>query len=551
MRLILVLIVLLLAIFAVINTSTSVAAEKPSQLGKPGMPVLVPGGFSHQLNDNILRMGTPDELQYMEASELEKALQEGKPFVLFYTRVTGHVNFRGTVKNATFIGVEFSGRVDFTDAIFSGSSFFAGDRTTFVQCKFSDVAIFAGAKFQGIALFDGSEFHDTADFGKVQFLAFANFMFCKFLKWANFRDAKFSGEARFMEAKFSELDGWAQFMDAEFLKHADFKHVVFYRDAFFYNVEFSGRTRFTWCKFMRISDFRGCLYPPHGMLLFTASSTYCDDLDRRRIPDFQDFETNWIEEENIDLSIIEKGKAWQLVDRRNRETFLIQRDGSEINVYSVRGTVRFASVMGFHQMLIEWDYEPSYAAADNPSEMQRRGLRGHLGYDEPFYVTLVSNCRAIGRHNQAQDIYYDYRKKRRKMRVGFFGKLSEFLFLEFSFGYGVKPWNLLRSFLVLWISFSLYYTGFIRRPENWFLSGVQPWNPLRDRGRCLAWAIIHSFNILTPGIDLQSMRYMKASRYELMKAQSKRVIWVQRAQQILGWYLLALFLILFGKLWIR
>ena len=130
-------------------------------------------------------------------------------------------------------------------------------------------------------------------------------------------------------------------------------------------------------------------------------------------------------------------------------------------------------------------------------------------------------------------------------------KWAEYVLLEITFGYGVKPWKLLCSFLILWIPFSLYYAGFLRHPEKLPSRGIWLWNPFRDWCRCISWAAIHSFNILTRGIDFEATRFIEASGYELVKAESKRVVWIQRLQQILGWYLLALFLIMFGKIWIR
>jgi hypothetical protein len=127
-------------------------------------------------------------------------------------------------------------------------------------------------------------------------------------------------------------------------------------------------------------------------------------------------------------------------------------------------------------------------------------------------------------------------------------RVIEYILLDFSFGYGVKPKKLLRTFLIVWILFSFYYVGFLRHKDKWILRWWQAWNPFRI---CFLWSLIHSFNILTPGIELYSLISLKASPYRFTQAESKKVIYVQRAQQILGWYLFTLFLILFGKVWIR
>jgi len=64
-----------------------------------------------------------------------------------------------------------------------------------------------------------------------------------------------------------------------------------------------------------------------------------------------------------------------------------------------------------------------------------------------------------------------------------------------------------------------------------------------------AWALIHSLDNITPGINFQSIKTM--SPYAFIEPDSKTIIYLQRAQQILGWYLLVLLLTLFNKICIR
>ena len=116
-----------------------------------------------------------------------------------------------------------------------------------------------------------------------------------------------------------------------------------------------------------------------------------------------------------------------------------------------------------------------------------------------------------------------------------------------------KPLKLGRSFVLLWFGFSWCYIYFLRHKEK----GTSPWSTAPytwHEFRGFMWGFLHSLDMLTPGLDLHSLvdPYLKkkASRYEFHD-QSETVINIHRLQQVMGWYLLALFFIMFGKIWIR
>jgi len=563
----------------------------------------------------------------VNASDIEKALLDGKEIRLRNAKIVGNIKFAGEVKQAVyFIDTTFSGeaifshtlseKADFGYAKFSESVSFRyakfSEGADFRYAEFLREAIFRSAEFseEGVASFNDTKFlKDAAYFGKTKFLGQTEFRRAKFLR-ARFREAEFSRETDFLRVEFSEKadfshvrfsgsagfsyvkfsrnadfryakfsggvanfryaefsEGWANFegtkflgavnfMDAKFLgRRANFGNVEFSGKANFWNATFSEITSFSECHFRRLSDFRGCLYP-ENVLLFSIDSKFHSDLDRENIP--ADLRRKYGDNENITISIRKKGSSWRMTDGASKKTFLIRKEDGKLNVYE-EVKISFDNVTGFSQMLIEWKYDVKLDAklysADNLSKtprssiIKRRGLKGHFKYNETFYIALIKNYQNIGWFSQADDVYYTYRREKR-IRSSLWRRVAE-LILEIPFGYGVKPLRLLCSFLILWLPFSFYYTGFLRYPDKWILSGIRPWNPVRDRFRCFAWALIYSLDNLTPGIDLHPLRFLEASPYIFTKAKSRKVIWVKRMQQILGWYLLALFVILFGKIWIR
>ena len=125
---------------------------------------------------------------------------------------------------------------------------------------------------------------------------------------------------------------------------------------------------------------------------------------------------------------------------------------------------------------------------------------------------------------------------------------SEYFLLDLTFGYGVKPSKILRAFIILWISFSFYYVGFLRSKYGEKLPWWKAWNPFYKPSR-FAWALLFSFDKLTPAIKFNSLATLNPNVF--IKQNSKRVIYVERIQNLLGWYWFALFLILFSRVWIR
>ena len=161
----------------------------------------------------------------------------------------------------------------------------------------------------------------------------------------------------------------------------------------------------------------------------------------------------------------------------------------------------------------------------------------------------------MGWFHEAADSFFNYRKQKRK-RKGFVIGFIERIFLEESFGYGVKPWILLRSFLFLWIIPSFIYLRFIHfknafpLPSWWFSKKrrtIRPrrffWKFFRSR---FSWALIYSIDTLISGISFEPLKTLTLYNFDPQKT-----ICIKRIQQVIGWYLLVLFLILFSKIWIR
>ena len=215
----------------------------------------------------------------------------------------------------------------------------------------------------------------------------------------------------------------------------------------------------------------------------------------------------------------------------------------------------------------------------------------HLDYNDVFYLALVKNFEELGLWKEADDVFFEYRKNERIRKV-WWKRYLEYWLLELPFGFGVKPWFLFRTVSIPWLLFGCFYCFFVRKNEEKLIENALPskrikfwkafWifldslnklppgvhvdtlsskkqtktdNKIPSKGWMIVWkicwAFLHSLNNLTPGIDLHTLTDKLLARTPYRFHDSAFVQNVERLQRVLGWYLLALFLVMFSKIWIR
>ena len=429
--------------------------------------------------------------------------------------IDGELDLLGVefTKPISFEGTTFSGRANFKSTTFSESVDF--DITTFSQsvvfvgATFETEGIsFDSATFSDVVWFNFATFKEKPNFARVTFSGHLNFSPGNFLAGADFYRATFKNGASFGASKFPEGSSFPE---------GSFYEATFSGSSNFYQANLSG-VAFDLVSFLGKIDF-----------------------------DYADLKGVSFREANFAGEISFKHCKFN--------------DSSDFRwcLYPENAQIDFSDVTGFSQMSNEWEYDPQFdndkdewiEPSDNNRDQKRRGLKGHFEYDETFYVALIQNYQGMGWLSQADDAYYTYRVEGRKRRPNRLHRLAELVLLELPFGYGVKPLILLRSFLVLWIPFSWFYVFCLRHRDE----GTSPWRlfPLdRHKFAGFTWAFLHSFSILTPGLDLDSFAapYLEKSPYRF-NTKSSWVYYLQVTQRLLGWYLLALLFILFGKIWIR
>ncbi|MFC1712175.1 pentapeptide repeat-containing protein [Candidatus Poribacteria bacterium] len=474
--------------------------------------------------------GEPEPVQ---ASDIVKALRSGKEIRLKHAKVSGALSLPpGTEirQNIYFIDTEFLEEVDFSMTTFDEKVHFDfsifSKTARFESAAFADGATFKKVTFRKEADFKYiDKFSGKADFSGAVFSEGVEFVNARFAA-ADFSGAKLSGKTSFMAVEFTEK---ADFSNANFLEKADFRYtrflgedisfmgVTFARDADFTRSHLAGWTDFSYAHFLGNTVFYDAKFSELGRTDFGNA-----DFSERTVFTSATFSGNVVFSE---------------------ATFSGEADFVETTFAEAAnfGKARFLGRAVFYDATFQQmpDFGETIFAPE--SDLRRMIFPGEeRPYSHTFYKALIKSHEDAGEWDKAHDTYFDYREERRKKRSRFWSIL-ELIFIEKTFGYGVKPLFLIFSFALLWIPFSWFYLCFLHSPKRWL---NLPW--------CLLWSLSHSLDNFTPGIDLGPLTEMllKLSTFRFRK-DLKVVIIAHSFQRILGWYLLALFFILFGKIWIQ
>lgn len=160
------------------------------------------------------------------------------------------------INNAYFIGAKFNGNAFFKESKFLGELDSRGVEFAldayFNKARFCMDVEFFSSQFRGNAEFMSTYFKGDAGFEDVQFLGYANFEGAQ-LKNACFEKAKFEENAYFSKGTSFEN---ANFAEAWFCKDADFSNSMFMKKARFFKSLLDGNAYFRKSRFFEDANFR-------------------------------------------------------------------------------------------------------------------------------------------------------------------------------------------------------------------------------------------------------------------------------------------------------
>lgn len=476
---------------------------------------------------------------------------------------TGHTSFGSASFSelcTNFEKTSFQGDADFAQSRFSGTANFRrvsfGKAASFWRAGFSADANFQGAKFEGYASFQSAILSGNADFRSALFGEELNLEFAKFqgnaiffgscivgnanffrsqLKEINFEDAVLEGNAQFVEATL----GSASFGGAHFLGQTSFQRSSFQEATSFHRSVFQGCAIFEGAQFLRGANFSEAIFREAAQFtesLFLAetsfgSSKFCG-IASFSLSQFKakiHFESAHFQEDGLFLGteFIESSDFTGATFQKN---FLL--DAAKIHIMRLSD----ATVIGHISL---------HNAEFTRLEVRWLKLCDHLAYDGAAYLSLAKNFRNLEWFEDADDCYYDYRRmsqssKTLVVRAGREIKINWSKLLDnlawISCGYGVRPRYTVFLSCVLIILFALLF---------WAGNGI----------------LVEPLNGSGPSIGLQeNLTFLDNLYFSAMVFTAKtQVKWwpvgiyryLATVESVLGWLLLALFLVTLGRTMIR
>ena len=273
-------------------------------------------------------------------------------------------------------------------------------------------------KLSGDTNFRSANFSGDADFNDVQFGGKADFMSATFSRYADFDDAQFNGYAFFDGA---EVGGKADFDDTQFNGDAYFMRAKVSGDADFEDSQFSGYTDFWDAKFSGETYFK--------------SATFSGDAN------FNSVQFN----RDADFSHVRTDDQFYFIDARIDGNLTL----TNARVY----TVWLANItLGKTAKIELTDSDITRLYAPWPS------IKDHLVYNGAAYLALVKSYKEQEQFKDANDCYYQYRREA-QARKGWSDSSKYWDILAcISCGYGVRPLHTLILSAAVVLICAIYYS---------------------------------------------------------------------------------------------
>lgn len=438
--------------------------------------------------------------------------------------VTGDLILSGIQKNPISItnsvfrddvicnGATFQEAVDFENTTFQKN-------VIFNETKFGTAANFNSSRFQGDASFNMSSFPDGGNFDFAQFSGLADFANAWFDKYATFYNASFGGDILFSLSEFngayanfesarcagaldfsgSRFNSYTTFAGALLEDNADFHATKFQSGADFYDLQSLGSANFVRSHFIEDCIFSRARF--NGTADFPNAKfdgpAFFNDSAFNSSANFDNAQF---------LALTDMSNAAFGGDLMMNSTKIARMvfDGSK---FDQRSRLYLAKA-DISRMMVSWDQ-----------------IRDIISFDTSAYLSLIKNYKELGQSNDANNCYYEYRHLNQASKpLGFSRLLDTVAWL--SCGYGVRPHYALFCGLVVILIFAFIY---------WAGRGVEGFHDIHGHQLIIAslfYSII-AFTANSKGLPLRGrFKYLGIS------------------EGIIGWLLMALFLVTLGKVMI-
>jgi hypothetical protein len=422
------------------------------------------------------------------------------------------VHFRGTqfkenisFQNSKFVGNaflewgKFDGTVDFGNSIFCNG-------THFLEAIFSDDSSFKNA-----------EFHNIVDMRNAKFIGSAKFESTIYGNGVYLEKIQFLNDVDFRKALFSGLAG---FYSANFKGDADFRGTEFQSDAAFPYSQFLGKARFSNVKFDGSADFRMSVFSDDALFwdsLFERNAYFTEDIFDKNV-DFEDT----IFKSNAEFSHVQFSN-----NRKYSSNFLNSSYGGIANF----AFSSFSPTADMRNLHLKSSLNMTQVVFDR-IEMKWNEMHKSMICDDYVYISLINNFKNLGQFEDADNCNYQYGLYRLSHDDLGWSKLSDFISWILC-GFGVRPFFVISwSVLMILMFGSIYYFFGALRRDNESKNEAQKICTFCE-------TIYFSTAVFLVSLPPQGLHPTDRWRYVVM------------LEDILGWVLMTLFVVILGRVLIR
>jgi len=469
------------------------------------------------------------------AAEIVSQFAEGKPVYLQDATIIGELNLttipnssissRLEIINSTISKANFEGITFEKDVILWGTSL---GNASFDKATFHGNADLSNTSF-GNASFEGTSFRQPVTFDGAVFLDNVSFQDALFQKDASFNYARFGGNADF---NYSRFGYYTYFSGAQFLKNASFSDIDFSGALDFSSSTFSGEANFFQSKF-GAADFSNVIFAgpaQFGLTRFSGLSSFGD--------------------------AVFAGPAIFALARFSDAAYF---SGAEFRDIALFGLVKFEDIASFQQAKFEGDinfkgaiistilldqarYGKEVRMVLNDTEFGRfkahwDEIIDHVVWDPGAFLALVENYRRLGWSSDEDECYYQYRRLDQAHK-GFGWSKAIDLLAWLSCGYGVRPgYAVIWSLLTILVFALLFWIG------NGIRRSAKPLQGPMEKDSVPEKATFRN------ALFFSTMIFLSQGPIDFLPVGRNRYLVI--IEGILGWLMLALFLVTLGRVMIR
>jgi uncharacterized protein YjbI with pentapeptide repeats len=473
--------------------------------------------------------------QSIPAAVILQKVVAGEPVDYNHVIVTGDLNFskaslqtvpghfylvNSTISKSSFDGVTFAkdavfwgtsvGNASFDRASFLGLADFANtsfQHSSFLGTSFAGPAVFDGAIFRDNTSFEDANFRQDTSFKETIFKGIADFNYSRFDSYTYFSGAQFHQEALFSAVDFSgELD----YSAAEFADRANFFQSRF-NAASFSEAVFSGPAQFGLAKFSGLSSF--------GEAVFASDAVF----NLARFSDAAYFSG----------AEFRKDAFYGLTKFQDIASFQGAGFGGDLNFKG--GSISTL-------LLEKAAFDRSTRITLNDTDFVRfkahwKDVADHVVWDPGAYLALVSNYHGLGWSEDEDDCYYQYRNLDQSHK-GWGPARAVDVLAWLSCGYGVRPGYAVAWALLTILAFALVF---------WRGDGIRrSAKPLREPAE---QDTVPEHVTFRNALFFSTMIFLSQGPIDFLPVGRHRYNVI--LEGILGWLLLALFLVTLFKVMIR